>query len=114
VTDLAQPMGAGLNAVLISTDLSRTSDKPPPACSRRRPPLQCEALFDACGVLSRLCNCGPEAHELACEVTTREVRKLENDLVEKGSLVGLTYEFIVRKDEIWPELQSVVHDKQVE
>lgn len=29
MTDLAQPMGAGLNAVLISTDLSRTSDKPP-------------------------------------------------------------------------------------
>ena len=114
MTNISQPMGAGLNAVLISTDLSRTSDKP------LRHALAVARHYSAKLYLTHVVSslgytiAGPEAHELACEATTREVRKLENDLVEKGSLTGLAYEFIVRKGEIWPELQSVIHDKHID
>lgn len=114
MTDITEPTSTGPQAVLISTDLSKASDKP------LRHALAVARHYGAKLYLTHVVSslgytiAGPEAHELACEATKREVGKLETELIAKGLLNGMAYEFIIRKGEIWTQLQSVIHEKQID
>ena len=52
--------------------------------------------------------------ELGCEGASRELQKLERELVHDGSLDGLNREFIMRRGGIWAELQEIIFQKQID
>lgn len=57
---------------------------------------------------------GPETLQLAAEKTVRDVKQLEQNLLESGALAGLQYEFIVRVGDVWEQLKVVMREKQVD
>lgn len=111
---VAPVVETGLKSVLIATDFSKASDKPlrhALAIARHY-----GANFYLTHVLSSLgyTIAGPQALGMASEAAARDMRQLEHDLMENGSLVGLDHEFIVRQGQVWEELQTVIAQKRVE
>lgn len=111
---LAPFVDTGLKSILIASDLSPASDKP------LRHALALARHYGARFYLTHVVPslgytiAGPQAPQLAAEAAAREVALLEHHLTENGSLAGLEHEFIVREGDIWKELDSVMHQKQVD
>jgi nucleotide-binding universal stress UspA family protein len=57
---------------------------------------------------------GPEASLLASEASLRDARDLEMDLVKRGALSGLQYEFLVREGDIVQRLEQIIREKHVD
>lgn len=103
-----------LKSVLVATDFSETFEMP------LRLGLAVAhhygTAFYVAHVVSDLAHmiAGPPALQLACEAASRELQNLEHDLVEKGSLVGLDHEFVVRQGAVWKELENIILEKRVD
>jgi len=57
---------------------------------------------------------GPDAVNAATEIVWRDVRQVEDRLVQSGELAGLPHEIIIRQGNVWEELEKVVRQEQVE
>jgi nucleotide-binding universal stress UspA family protein len=106
--------GVGLKSILVAFDFSEASDKAlrhALAIARHY-----RAKFYFAHVVSHLgyTIAGPEALQLAVEKTWRDTRQLEQELLGRGALDGLQYEFIVREGNIWEQLELVIREKQVD
>ena len=103
-----------LKSVLIATDFSEASEKPlrhALAIARHY-----GAKFYLVHVVSSLgfTLVGPDAVSAAVEADWRDARHLENNLVQSGALASLRHEVIVRKGDIWEELETVIRQEQVD
>lgn len=104
----------GVKSVLIAHDFTEASSKPlhrALVIARHY-----KAKFYLAHVVSSLgyTIAGPEASELAVERTQREVKQLENDLLDRGDLAGLEHEFIVREGNISEQLELLIREKQAD
>jgi nucleotide-binding universal stress UspA family protein len=114
MSDIAKPVDTTIRLVLVATDLSKASAKPLlHALSLAR---HFRARFSLIHVVTSLgyTIAGPEALQLASEAAARDVRKLEQELAENGSLDGLEHQFVVRQGDVWKEIQSVIHKSRTD
>ncbi|MGB9515255.1 MAG: universal stress protein, partial [Candidatus Acidiferrum sp.] len=113
MTRIAPSVATAIQSVLITTDLSKVSDKPlrhALAIARHyRAKLYLLNVVSSVGYTIA----GPPALQMATEATTREVAKLERDLVAAGSLEGMSHEFLVREGNIWTQVEGVIREKEV-
>jgi len=103
-----------LKSILVATDFSEASEKPlrhALAIARHY-----GAKLSLVNVVSSLgfTLVGPDAVSAATEAVWRDVRQLEDDLVQRGTLAGLRHEAIVRQGDVWEELEKVVSQEQVD
>src|SRR5271165_6201942 len=93
-----------VKSVLIATDFSEASQK------ALRHALAIARHFDAKFYLAHVVShlgytiAGPEASQLAAEKTARDTKQLEQELLDRGALAGLQYEFIVCEGNVWEQL----------
>ena len=103
-----------VKSVLIATDFSEASEKALRHALAIARHYQAK-LYIAYVVAERSFTLvGPEAVEVATESATRDARQLEEDLVRRGALAGVTHEVIVRQGNVWEELEEIVTQKQVD
>src|SRR6516162_6794941 len=81
---------------------------------RHCPPLSCEVLPGACGVLTGLHNRRSASQGMVSDAVERDARQLEQGLLASGALAGLKHEFIIREGDIWTELDGVIRQKNVD
>jgi len=103
-----------LKSVLLATDLSPVSVKPlhhALAIARHY-----RAKLYVANVVSPIpyLMAGPEALELGCEGASRDLQTLERELIRDGSLDGIDREFIMRRGDVWEELQEILFQKQID
>ena len=104
----------GLKSVLVASDFSEASWKP------LRHTISIAHHFNAKFYLAHVVSsigftiAGADALESASSAARRDVEQLERKLVESGALAGLSHEFIVRQGNVWEELKTIIHEKQVE
>jgi len=55
---------------------------------------------------------GQDSFALANESAERDLRKLQNDLLESGALSGLEHEFHLAQGNVQQELESLIRDKR--
>ena len=103
-----------VKSVLIATDFSAVSDKP------LRHALAVARHYGAKFYLAHVVSsigftlAGPEAANTACQAVWRDARELEDELVKKGALAGLQHDVIVRRGEVWEELDKVIKQEHVD
>ena len=57
---------------------------------------------------------GPDSSAMASGLAEKNLEKLEQQLIIRGALAGLTHEMIVREGEVWEELEKVVAQRSVD
>ncbi|MGO9677708.1 MAG: universal stress protein [Candidatus Sulfotelmatobacter sp.] len=57
---------------------------------------------------------GPDAIAACEEAVSREAADLENWLIQTGALTGIRHKFIVRRGELWPELQEITRQESAD
>ncbi|MFZ1129632.1 MAG: universal stress protein [Terriglobales bacterium] len=103
-----------LKSVLIATDFSEASEK------ALRHALAVARHYEAKFYLAHVVSSssftlvGPEAVAAATDAAYRDIRQLEEQLVQSGALAGLRHEIIVRQGKVWEELENVVSQKHIE
>jgi nucleotide-binding universal stress UspA family protein len=103
-----------VKSVLVATDFSQASEKP------LRHAVDIARLFGAKFYLMHVVSSlgftmtGPDCVAAATELSWRDARELERDLVESGALNGLRHEVLVRDGEIWIELERVVQQEHID
>ncbi len=101
-------------SVLIATDFSDASEKP----------LR-HALTLAHSYGSRFCLAhvvsslgltlaGPGAIAACEEAVARDAAQLRNCLLRTGTLDGVEHKFVIRRGEIWPELQDLIREQFID
>jgi len=103
-----------IRSVMVATDFSEASAKPlwhavaVAGCH--------QAKFYLAHVVSSLglTIAGPDALALTEEAVRREALQLEDELVRTGSLNGLSHQIIIRQGDIWPELQRVIREQEID
>jgi len=114
MTSIGAVPDVALKSVLIATDFSEASQK------ALRHALAIARHFDAKFYLAHVVShlgytiAGPEASQLAAEKTARDTKQLEQELLDRGALAGLQYEFIVCEGNVWEQLELVIRQKQVD
>jgi len=104
----------GLKSILVAYDFSDASRKPlHHASSIAR---HFGAKLHVAYVVSSIGYgiAGPEAQQLAYEGSLKDTRRLEGELLERGELSGVEYEFIVREGDIWDQLKLVIQEYQID
>jgi nucleotide-binding universal stress UspA family protein len=104
----------GVKSVLIATDFASASAKP---LRHALAVARCDgAKFYLVHVVSSIgfTIAGPDARNAACQAAWRDAHHLEDELVKSGVLAGLRHEVIVRKGEVWEELEKVIRQEQVD
>lgn len=101
-------------SVLVATDFASTCDKAiryAAAIARRY-----GSKFYLMHVVSSLgfTMVGPDAVAAASDLAWKDAHRAETKLMQSGILKGLDHSVIVREGEIWPELDRVVRQKQIE
>jgi nucleotide-binding universal stress UspA family protein len=111
---IAPAVDIRLKSVLIATDFSKTSERPlrhALALARHYGSKFCLAhVVSAMGF--RLA--GPDVVSAATDAAWRDGRNLENDLVQSGALAGLRHDVIVRLGDVWPQLEQVIRQEEVD
>src|SRR5208283_2037009 len=103
-----------LKSVLVATDFSEASDK------ALRHALAIARHYGAKLYLTHVVSSlgftlvGPDAVVAATEAVCRDARQLEEDLVQRGALAGLSHEVIVRQGKVWEELEEVIREERVD
>jgi nucleotide-binding universal stress UspA family protein len=102
-----------LKSVLVATDFAPTCDKAiryAAAIARRY-----GSKFYLMHVVSSLgfAMAGPDALSSALDLAWRDAHRAETTLIQSGILKGLDHSVVVREGEIWPELDRVVRQKQI-
>jgi nucleotide-binding universal stress UspA family protein len=111
---VASPAEIRLKSVLVPTDFSATSQKAlrhAVAIARHY-----GAKVNLAHVVSSLAItvAGRGAMKVAIEAARRDARQLENELLECGALKDLRYEVMVRRGEVWGELDKVIRQEKVD
>ncbi|MGA8149808.1 MAG: universal stress protein [Terriglobales bacterium] len=57
---------------------------------------------------------GPDAVAAAAEAVCRDACQLEQDLIQRGALAGLSHEVIVRQGNVWEELEKVILEERID
>jgi nucleotide-binding universal stress UspA family protein len=57
---------------------------------------------------------GPGAIAACEEAVSREAADLEESLIQTGVLTGIQHKFIVRRGELWPELQEIIRQERAD
>lgn len=57
---------------------------------------------------------GPDAIAQCEQLVLREAAKLEASLVRSGALTGIQHKFVVRRGELWPELQRTIREESAD
>jgi len=103
-----------LKSVLIATDFSEASEK------ALRHALAIARHYGAKVYLVHVVSslgftlAGPDAVNTVTEIVWRDARRLEEDLIQKGALAGLSHEVIVGQGNVWEELEKIVSQERVE
>jgi nucleotide-binding universal stress UspA family protein len=103
-----------LRAVLVASDFSDASRKPLSHA------ISIARHFDAKLYLAHVVSsvgytiAGADAVESVANAAGRDLGALEKQLVESGTLAGISHEFIVRQGDVWGQLQAVVREKQAD
>ena len=103
-----------LKSVLVATDFSEASDK------ALRHALAIARHYGAKLYLTHVVSSlgfilvGPDAVVAATEAVCRDARQLEEDLVQRGALAGLSHEVIVRQGKVWEELEEGIREERVD
>lgn len=103
-----------LQSVLVATDFSPSSEKAlqyAAALARRY-----GSKFYMAYVVSSLgfSLVGPDALVTATDLAWKDARNLESRLSQDGTLKGIDHDVVVRAGEIWPELGSIVRQKEID
>jgi len=103
-----------LQSILIATDFSEASSK------ALRHALAIARHYDAKFYLAHvvcspaLTTLGPEAVLAATDAVRRDALRLEDQLVQNGSLAGLRHEIVLRQGIVWEELEDIVKEQKVD
>jgi len=103
-----------IRSVMVATDFSEASAN---ALRHAVAVARCyQAKFYLSHVFSSLgfTIAGPDALALAEKAVLREASQLDDELVRSGSLNGLPHQVIIRQGEIWPELQKVIREQEID
>jgi len=110
----SESAGFGLRSVLVAFDFSEASRKPlHHAISIARhfgSKLYVSYVVSSIGYGIA----GPESQQLAYEGSLKDWGRLETELLERGELSGLKYEFIVREGDVWGQLHSIIRQNQID
>jgi len=101
-------------SILIATDFSDASEK----ALRNSLALArfYESKFCLAHVVSSLglAMAGPDAIAACEEAAIREAADLEDSLIRTGALAGIQHKLIVRRGELWPELQEIIRQESAD
>lgn len=103
-----------VKSVLVASDFTEASQKP------LRHAIGIARHFKAKFYLGHVVSsvgytiAGADALDLATNAAHRDVAEVERKLEQDGTLAELSHEFIVRRGEIWEELEAIIREKQVE
>jgi len=103
-----------LKSVLVATDFSEASEK------ALRHALAIARHYGAKFYLVHVVSSssftlvGPDAVNVATDAVCRDAHQLEERLVQSGALAGLQHEVIVRRGNVWEQLEKVVKQEQIE
>jgi nucleotide-binding universal stress UspA family protein len=57
---------------------------------------------------------GPEAMGLACDAAVRDLATLNRKLEEQGALAGIKHDAVVRRGDVWPQIESLIEQDDVD
>jgi len=103
-----------LKSILIATDFSQASEKP--LCHA----LAIARCYGAKVYLAHVVSslgftlAGPAALAAAEEAVCRDAAHLEDDLVRSGELSGLQHQVVIRQGEVWPELEAIIRQEEID
>jgi len=103
-----------LKSILIATDFSQASEKP--LCHA----LAIARCYGAKVYLAHVVSslgftlAGPAAIAAAEEAVCRDAAHLEDDLGRSGALSGLQHQVVIRQGEVWPELEAIVRQEDID
>ena len=101
-------------SILIATDFSKASEK------ALRYSLALGRFYESKFCLAHLVSslglamAGPDAIAACEEAASREAADLENWLIQTGALTGIRHKFIIRRGELWPELQEIIRQESAD
>jgi len=101
-------------SVLIATDFSEISEK------ALRHSLALARFYGSRFCLAHVVSSlgltmtGPDAIAACEEAVLREAAQLRASLVRAGALAGIQHKFVVRRGELWPELQEIIRQESVD
>jgi nucleotide-binding universal stress UspA family protein len=103
-----------LRSVLVATDFSQASEKP--LCHALAIARCYGAKFYLAHVVSSLgpIMASPDAIVASEEAAWRDAAHLEDDLVRNGALAGLQYQFLIGQGEVWPELETIIREQEID
>jgi nucleotide-binding universal stress UspA family protein len=102
------------SSVLIPTDFSEASEK------ALRHSLALARFYGSRFCLAHVVSslgltmAGPGAIAACEEAVLREAAQLEASLVRTGALTGIQHKFIVRRGELWPELEEIIRQESTD
>jgi nucleotide-binding universal stress UspA family protein len=111
---VASSIELGLKSVLVATDFSKASEKP------LRHALAIARHYGAKFYLANVVSspaftlAGPEVVRAAVDAAERDARRLEDALVQDGSLSSLRHEVIVRQGDLWEQLEDVIRQQDID
>jgi len=104
----------GLNRVLLATDFSEVSEKAlhhaVVVARHYGAKLYLAHVVSSVGFTLA----GADAIARAEDATWRDLRRLENRLVETGALAGVPHEAVVREGEVWEQLEQVIEQEDID
>ena len=111
---IASAVNVQLKSILIATDFSQASEKP--LCHALGIARCYGAKLYLANVVSSLgfALAGPGAIAAAEEAACRDAARLEDDLVRRGALSGLEHQVVVRRGEVWRELEAIIRQENID
>jgi nucleotide-binding universal stress UspA family protein len=104
----------GLQSILVAYDFSESSHKPlhhAIAIARHfQAKLYIAYVVSSIGYEIT----GAEASQLAFEGSVRDCQRLEAELLKSGALTGVQYELVVRKGNVWEQLELSIREKRIQ
>lgn len=111
---VALATGLQLKSVLIATDFSEASEKPlhhALAIAQRYQSKFCLAHVVSSLALTMV---GPDAITATEEAVRRDAARLESEIAATGALDGVPHQVIIRHGEVWPQLEEIIRQEQVD
>ena len=109
MSNIASPLKP--RSILIATDFSEASEK----ALRHSLALArlCESRLCVAHIVSSLgiTLAGPNAIAACEEAAERDAAALQASLVQAGALTGIPHKAVVRRGELWPELQQIIREE---
>ncbi len=107
-------MTVALRRILLATDFSAFSEKPLRFALAVAHRYGAKLYLVNVASQPRLTHLSSSMTEDAMQSAWREARHLETSLLVDGSLQDLTYDVLVRRGEVWEELEQIVEQEHVD